>query len=387
MILVQLIVAGREEPSSEITGFRNRGWAVHLLPADKLPAQLELGAVLFADAIVFFIDMNEHALASPPTFSVGIGGQETLMQQVRRLPHSCAMLDGRKWNGIPIIMVLAGIAAPYYREEFHRLAAEDSAVLVDAETEFQPTVNIIERAVRDYRQRLLADFSNLGCLVTLQHGRYRVGLALHPKEDLEGTLYYGLGDRRDWQGKYVTVDRDLYGIQVEVEQFEVLINHPETAEGTFQRFFEEHPHFLGDLQSSLPLSHVRLEHASGLYIPDFILKPIVAYQRDTNWRVLDLKRPNAPLLAGPANHVRLSHDVTQAIAQLRDYGDYFQNPENAQRIVDALGHRLKYPELAVLIGRLRDTDPELLNKAQSREPDVRIVTYDEILQHQQHLIT
>jgi len=183
------------------------------------------------------------------------------------------------------------------------------------------------------------------------------------------------------------VDRDLYGIQVEVEQFEVLINHPETAEGTFQRFFEEHPHFLGDLQSPLPLSHVRLEHASGLYILDFILKPIVAYQRDTNWRVLDLKRPNAPLLAGPANHVRLSHDVTQAIAQLRDYGDYFQNPENAQRIVDALGHRLKYPELAVLIGRLRDTDPELLNKAQSRERDVRIVTYDEILQHQQHLIT
>jgi hypothetical protein len=51
-----------------------------------------------------------------------------------------------------------------------------------------------------------------------------------------------------------------------------------------------------------------------LYIPDFILKPIVAYQRDANWRVLDLKKPNTRLLAVPANHVRLSHDVTQAIA-------------------------------------------------------------------------
>jgi hypothetical protein len=46
-----------------------------------------------------------------------------------------------------------------------------------------------------------------------------------------------------------------------------------------------------------------------------------------------------------------------------------------------------YPELAVLIGRLSDSDQELLDKAQAREPDVRIVTYDEVLQHQQHLLT
>ena len=146
-------------------------------------------------------------------------------------------------------------------------------------------------------------------------------------------------------------------------------------------------HTLGDLHMSLPLPHVRLESHSGpLLIPDFILKPIVAYQRDSNWRILDLKKPGARLLAGPSRHIRLSHEVIQAIAQLRDYGDYFRDPENTDRIAGILGHRLKYPELAVLIGRLRECDLELLDQAQSRERDVRIVTYDEVLQHQRRLV-
>jgi hypothetical protein len=45
-----------------------------------------------------------------------------------------------------------------------------------------------------------------------------------------------------------------------------------------------------------------------------------------------------------------------------------------------------YPELAVLIGRLSEAEQGLLEKAQSREADVRIVTYDEVLQRQQDLL-
>ena len=113
---------------------------------------------------------------------------------------------------------------------------------------------------------------------------------------------------------------------------------------------------------------------------------VLGDQSCVNWRVLDLKKPGARLLAGPSQHIRLSHEVIQAIAQLRDYGDYFRNPENTDRIAGVLGHRLKYPELAVLIGRLRECDPEMLDQAQSRERNVRIVTYDEVLQHQRRLV-
>ena len=58
------------------------------------------------------------------------------------------MLDGRKWSAVPIVMVLGGITLPYFREEFRLLATQDDAVLVEAATEFQPTVKAIQRAVR-----------------------------------------------------------------------------------------------------------------------------------------------------------------------------------------------------------------------------------------------
>ena len=210
---------------------------------------------------------------------------------------------------------------------------------------------------------------------------------MKPAPDLEGFLYYGRADRRDVRDRYFTIDRDLYGVQYEVEQFEALINRGETSETDLQHFFEEHPYFLGDVRMSFPMPQVRLENRSGTLLkPDFILKPIVAYQRDSNWQVLDLKKPSARLLAGPSRHIRLSHEVTQAIVQLKDYGDYFRNPENADQVAEVLGHRLRFPQLAVLIGRLRESEIERLETAQSRERDVRIVTYDEILRRQQRLV-
>jgi Domain of unknown function (DUF4263) len=133
------------------------------------------------------------------------------------------------------------------------------------------------------------------------------------------------------------------------------------------------------------LPHVRLEQDARVLIPDFILKPIVAAQRDSEWEVLDLKRPDARLLVGKANRSRLSHEVMNAITQLRDYGDYFRNPQNALDIGVKLGYRLRFPKLAVLVGRLRNADSEALALAQERERDVRIVTYDEILEKQKRL--
>jgi hypothetical protein len=266
------------------------------------------------------------------------------------------------------------------------LASSEAVVFLEALHDFEPTFRSIDTAVRDYRQRLLAEFSDLGYLVSYRDGRYLVGPAMNPTGDIEGFLYVARHDRRDFRGRFFTVDRDPNGVQYEVEQFEALINRQETKEPELQKFFEENPHFLVDARISLPLPHVRLESQSGnLLIPDFVIKPIVAYQRDSNWQVLDLKKPGARLLAGNRRHLRLSHEVTQAIAQLRDYGDYFKNPENTKRVSNALGHGLRFPNLAVLIGRLRECNVEELEKAQSREQDVRIVTYEEIFQRQQLL--
>lgn len=84
-------------------------------------------------------------------------------------------------------------------------------------------------------------------------------------------------------------------------------------------------------------------------IPDFILKPIVAQQRDSRWEVLDLKLPQVKLLAGKGSRAKLSSKVMDAIRQLRDYKEHFEDPAHAREIDSVLGHALKKPKLGVLI--------------------------------------
>jgi hypothetical protein len=151
-------------------------------------------------------------------------------------------------------------------------------------------------------------------------------------------------------------------------------------------FFEQNPHFLSAVAKPLP--HVQFRDPAGrLLVPDFILKPIVASERDSRWDIIDLKRPQASLLVGAGARKRMSHEVAVAIRQLRDYGDYFADPRNATQIEQKLGHRLQRPKLGVLIGRLRGLDVEALESEQHRVNDVRIITYDEILESQRALVT
>ena len=76
-----------------------------------------------------------------------------------------------------------------------------------------------------------------------------------------------------------------------------------------------------------------------------------------------------------------------AIRQLRDYGDYFSNPENTNEVARVLGHPLRHPRLGVLIGRLPKGDEiEALELEQARCPGIRIVTYDEILEQQRSVL-
>jgi hypothetical protein len=231
-----------------------------------------------------------------------------------------------------------------------------------------------------YRMDVLAELDDLGFIVKIERGRYVLGPALKSRQELEGHYYFGPADRR--HQSFITIHRDNFGIQVEVEEFEALINRPDVSEGELQEFFEKHPYFLSELHT--PMAHVRLPATDGsILIPDFILKPIAAQKRDSKWEILDLKLPQERLLAGKGSRRRLSASVMKAISQLRDYHQNIQHPDHEQTVEALLGHRLKYPSLGVLIGRLANTDPAALEQAQQYERGVRIVTYDEILQQQQ----
>ncbi len=307
---------------------------------------------------------------------------------IRELPEQVAMPDGRCWRAIPIVLAVRD--NPYLNltameVAFNSPGAENMILLdqtVSPDNDF--AANTLKEIVQTYRQDVLRELDNLGFIVAYEAGRYRLGPALRPRPTLAGHYYFGPADRRS--NDFVTIDRDLIGIQLEVELFEALLNNAAASESQFQAFFEQYPHFLSVF--AVPLPHIQLRDVAGrLLVPDFILKPVVAARRDSRWEVLDLKRPQTPLLAGKASRRRLSHEVQEAVRQLRDYGDYFADPRNGTAVERALGQALRRPKLGVLIGRIASVDVEPLELEQSRLPDVRIVTYDEILEQQKSLLS
>jgi hypothetical protein len=358
----------------------------HFIPLDALLTQLQNSAKsnLTADAIVFAIfeqqmQEDEQILSLSTEFE----NVSKVVIEIRGLEPFHAMDDGRKWNSIPIVVFASNVL-----ENFVNWKPLNVIVAEIEHPHPASDLALIQNAVSEYRNRLLAELDNLGLLVSYENGRYRVGPALTPHDrSVEGVLYYGNADQREGRrGKYYTVDRDEFGVQYEIEQFESLINNPDVGELDLQKFFVEHPHFLAAarLLQAVPLPHVRLSDATGkILIPDFVLKPIVAVQRDSNWEVLDLKRPQDKLLAGFSGHRGFSQQVVRAMNQVKDYKDYFEDPANSENVEAQLGHRLRHPRLAVLIGRMPVSEEvELLEKAQSRQLEVRIVTYDEILEAQ-----
>jgi hypothetical protein len=390
--IVKVIFTSPSEPTGLLVRWRERFGPAEFVPSDSLIASLkEEQSGLVAEAIV--IDASEifHFLGSPPDGYVG-GFWRTepfakLVLGVRQLDSCVAMDDGRKWNSVPIVLIfMESLSTNFWLNE-----SLETTIIFSRGDVFADLEKVRQEIVT-YRRQILDELDNLGFLVSFENGRYRVGPALTPrKRQVEGRFYFGPADTRPGvPGKYYTVDRENIGIQYEVEMFEALINRPDVSEADIQIFLEENPHFLLMARIMQALPHVQLPDDRGnVLIPDFILKPIVALQelRDSNWEVLDLKRPQAKLLAGPSNHRRFSAEVYQAITQVKNYRQHFENPQNTAAVTKLLGHALKHPRLAVLIGRMPpSSEIELLEQEQAREPQVRIVTYDEILESQKKLV-
>jgi Domain of unknown function (DUF4263) len=390
---VRILLTSQNDQPRLMGDLRKQGFAPEFVPVDRLVEFIGgAGGTISADAIVCLATFageaeSELRLSGSLAYPTAI----KLARDIRRLPDACAMRDGRKWKVLPCIFLTYELVGSLPTDD--PVAGKEAVTLIPYDDENEISKNsafsALKKSISDYLQRLLREMEDLGFLVAYDNGRFRIGPALNPKRGIEGYYYYGPGDRRKTSNKLFTVDRDLFGIKYEIELFEALINNPNVNESNLQKFFEEHPHFLVGSSLAEPISHPHFSDGKGnLLVPDFVMKPVVAQERHSKWEVLDLKLPAERLISGPARHRGFSSAVTKAITQLKNYGDYFQNPGNSEIVKTVLGHALRYPRLAVVIGRLPEEGQlEELERAQSREPYVRIVTYDEILETQTKLMS
>ena len=161
-------------------------------------------------------------------------------------------------------------------------------------------------------------------------------------------------------------------------QLESLINSRSTREDDLQQFFESHPEFLSMGEYTTVYAQVALLRGDGTTLrPDFLLEPASG----PLCSVLDIKLPKLELFVRQKNRPRFSAKVYEYVAQLREYGDYFDSPTNRRWFRDTYGITAFRPRLIVVAGKTYGAaDRALLERLRSSLDPIEIFSYDELIE-------
>ena len=103
---------------------------------------------------------------------------------------------------------------------------------------------------------------------------------------------------------------------------------------------------------------------------------------------LDLKLPTENLIVGKKDRLHFSAAVHNAIAQVREYRDYFEVPQNRQKVLGKYGLTAYRPTAAIIIGRdPENVSEEKLKQISEANPSyLKILTYDQLFLQMQQML-
>ena len=169
-----------------------------------------------------------------------------------------------------------------------------------------------------------------------------------------------------------------------ISEFRELLRDPKTTERVLQSFLGRVPEILTAFDYSRAVPQVYLfGENDDLLIPDFMLVPYHSDLAD----IVELKHPQHPVLVEGAGHPRFSGQVMQAMAQLRDYEHFFDDPHNRERIRAKYGFTAYKPRLTIIIGTAHSFGSEIVfRKVAAEFRQVDVVTYDQLLSRAERLL-
>jgi hypothetical protein len=376
-----------KEPSlsdteQRISEWRQRKHIVELLPPERLVNYLHFeisSALALVDAIICDANINVVSMDwGKPEYTHPLLRALRLANAVRSLPEECAMRDGRKWKNIPfIIFVNPG------ESDSARDYGQSVAIILSPVCNRNPSLALdrIRQCVDAYYDRLLRDYQNMGMLIRFERGHAQIGPALQKHDSIQESAYYYAPKDCRKNKRWLTVRRDNKGISYDVEILQQLLDQNAT-ETEMQAFFEEHPALLMDLMLGIPVSHKPNFANPRNHTPDFALLPVLGPIEDRTVGLLELKGPTERLLNRRRLHRGLGTRLHQAIDQVRDYDRYLKDPANVDCILKAFGYLPVDSKMAVLIGRNSEKAERETLMQRLGEIDVRVVTYDMVLQTQ-----
>lgn len=164
----------------------------------------------------------------------------------------------------------------------------------------------------------------------------------------------------------------------QLQEFEELINKASIREEELQQFFERHPRFLlGDKYTHLHSKLALIPGDRESPIPDFFAENIGSKLAD----IIELKLPSVELIVGPERRRGFSAVLTQALNQVREYRNHFDDKSHRRRFQDAYGVEIFRPDICLIVGRSHSfATPQERISVSDEYKNLRILTYDDILQ-------
>ncbi len=331
-----------------------------------------------------FIEKTSVALGSIDFIITDInhpgGSGLELIKKIRSLPDSMIISGCLRVKHTPIIVV----SACSMKADIQACKEIDSSIpYVTKPINKDELAQAIIESIGEYRHKILKGIQHKGLCIYWRDGKYHIGSAYESPNIIESEYIVSSptmaakGYERlfivDWQHNNATVS---------LNGFERMINNPSLKEKDFQLFFQRHPEFLldGNYDSYWSETNLRSKESGDHIRPDFVLQPQMSRSIPWNWNVVDLKRHDVALLTSKRFHTDLSRYVVRVITQLRNYRDFFEDPRNADILKKKFGGVVPNPKLTAIIGRLPKSGRNEYMKHRNRNPDVNIITYDEVLE-------
>jgi hypothetical protein len=122
----------------------------------------------------------------------------------------------------------------------------------------------------------------------------------------------------------------------------------EREEQSFQGWLATRPHIFRGLGYSDFIAHpVLKDDANKELIPDFM-----AQRTDGLWEIIELKRPDTPILKSPEKRSHFYAHMQEYISQCREYSEYFDDAANRSSFKQRYGKDIqKRPPAIVVAGR------------------------------------
>lgn len=161
-----------------------------------------------------------------------------------------------------------------------------------------------------------------------------------------------------------------------VDRLEWLINKHDIKESELDLFFNMYPSFiLDDLHCSILPQLILLKETGGTLRPDFIVQRADSKYVD----IVEIKRPIPKLVSGTFDRPILTREFAKAIAQLKEYRDWFRIQSHRKWFRRKYGLEGYEPALTLIIGRSTGFKNEIVRKQVLEGSNINVITYDELL--------